>query len=214
MWLLDGWRIRVIDLQQRRRQLARRVAFEDYRRKRASVWYAPRGVSMRPLVRPDTTLLVEFGAANAEIGEIIVFPLGDILVAHRLVARRWRQGVEMLIAKGDAEAYFDPPVPPGELLGVVRALRRGGAGPAISLDRAGLSARLVAQISYWVGRGAWFARRVAAFLPDPLRRMALGAILLLARVTAHILFAPLLWAVLFRIKRTENVEGGEQHEAV
>ena len=71
---------------------------------------------------------MEFGAA-AEIGDIIVFPLGDILVAHRLVARRQRQGAEILIAKGDAEPYFDPPVQPGDLLGVVRALRRNGTVP-------------------------------------------------------------------------------------
>jgi hypothetical protein len=204
----------VVDLEQRRRQQARRVAFEDYRRKRASVWYAPRGVSMRPLVRTDTTVLVEFGAASAEIGEIIVFPLGDILVAHRLVARRQRQGVEVLIAKGDAEAYFDSPVQPGDLLGVVRALRRSGAAVATSQGCAGWTARLIARISYSVGRSAWIARRATAILPGPLQRMALGAISLLTRVTAQILFTPLLWAVWFRSTRIDKLGGGDQHEAV
>jgi hypothetical protein len=204
----------VVDLEQRRRQQARRAAFEDYRRQGASVWIGPRGASMRPLIGDETKLLVEFGAMTAEIGDIILFPLGDLLVAHRLVARRQQQGVEMLIAKGDAEAYFDPPVRPGDLLGVVRALRRGAPGSATSLGCAGRSARLLARISYWVGRAAWPARRAAAILPGPMRRMAPGAIRLLARVTAHILFTPLLWVVFFRLKRTENVEGGEQHEAV
>ena len=73
-----------------RRQLARRALFEEYRQQGARVWIGPRGASMRPLIDAETTLLVEFGAASAEIGDIILFPLGDILVAHRLVARRWR----------------------------------------------------------------------------------------------------------------------------
>jgi hypothetical protein len=200
-------------LDQRRRQQARRLVFEDYRRQRASIWIKPRGISMRPLIDSETKLLVEFGA-TAELGDIIVFPLGDILVAHRLVARQRRQGAEVLIAKGDAEAYFDPPVRPSDLLGVVRALRRHGAEPATSLGCTGSGARLLARISYWSGRGAWLARRAASILPSPLRRIALGAIALLVRVTAHILFTPLLWAVLFQKERTEIVEGGEQHEAV
>jgi hypothetical protein len=203
----------VIDLEQRRRQQARRLVFEDYRRQRASAWIKPRGISMRPLIDSETLLLVEFGA-TAELGDIIMFPLGDIFVAHRLVARQRRQGVEVLIAKGDAEAYFDAPVRPGDLLGVVRALRRHGAEPATSLGCSGPGARLLARISYWSGRGAWLARRAASILPGPLRRVALHAIALLVRVTAHILFTPLLWAVLFRKERTEIVEGGEQHEAV
>jgi hypothetical protein len=203
----------VIDLETRRRQQARRAAFEDYRRQGACVWIGLRGTSMRPLIGAETKLLVEFGAAGA-IGDIIVFPLGDILVAHRLVARRQRQGLTMLMAKGDAEPYFDPPVQPSELLGVVRALRRSGTASVTSLGCAGWTARLIARISYSAGRSAWTARRATAILPGPLRRTALGAISLLVRVTAHILFTPLLWVVLFRSKRIEKLGGGEQHEAV
>jgi hypothetical protein len=204
----------VVDLETRRRQQARRAAFEDYRRQGACVWIGPRGTSMRPLIGAETKLLVEFGPAAGEIGDIIVFPLGDILVAHRLVARRQRQGVEVLLAKGDAEPYFDSPVQPGALLGVVRALRRRGAAPATSLGCAGWTARLIARISYSTGRSAWIARRATAILPGPLRRIALVAISLLTRVTAYILFTPLLWVVLFRSKRIQKLGGGEHHEAV
>ena len=136
------------------------------------------------------------------------------LVAHRLVARRQRQGVAVLLTKGDAEPYFDMPVQPSELLGVVRALRRSGAAPATSLGCAGSTARVIARISYASGRGAWIARRAATILPGPMRRIALGAISLLTRVTAHILFTSLLWVVWFRSKRIEQLGGGEQHEAV
>ena len=204
----------MVDLETRRRQQARRAAFEDYRQQGACVWIGLRGTSMRPLIGAETKLLVEFGPSSGEIGDIIVFPLGDILVAHRLVARRRQQGVEMLLAKGDAESYFDPPVQPGDLLGVVRALRRSGAAPATSLGCAGWTAHLIARISYSAGRSAWIARRATAILPGPLRRVALGAISLLARVTAHILFTPLLWVVLFRSKRVAKLGGGEHHEAV
>jgi hypothetical protein len=203
----------VLDREARRRQQARRATFEDYRRQGARVWIGLRGTSMRPLIRAETKLLVEFGAAAA-IGDIIMFPLGDILVAHRLIARRQRQGAEVLIAKGDAEPYFDAPVQPGELLGVVRALRRTRAAPATSLGCTGWPARLIARISYSAGRSAWIARRAAAILPGPLRQIALGAIALLARVTAYILFTPLLGVVWFRSKRIEQLGGGEQHEAV
>jgi hypothetical protein len=204
----------VVDLQARRRQQARRAAFEDYCRKRASVWYAPHGVSMRPLIGAQTKLLVEFGPATVAIGDIIVFPRGDMLVAHRLVAWRQRQGVELLIAKGDAEPYFDPPVQPGELLGVVRALRRNDVSPATSHGCAGWAARLIARISYSAGRSAWIVRRAAAIFPTPLRQITLGAISLLSRVTTQILFTPLLWVVWFRSKRIKQLRGGEQHEAV
>jgi len=204
----------VVDLEARRRQQARRATFEDYRRQGARVWIGPRGTSMRPLIGAETKLLVEFGPAAAAIGDIIVFPLGDILVAHRLVARRQRQGMVVLLAKGDAEPYFDPPVQPGELLGVVRALRRSGVVPATRLGCTGWTARLIARISYSAGRSAWIARRATAILPGPLQRMALGAISLLTRVTAHILFTPLLWAVWFRSKRIDKLGGGDQHEAV
>jgi hypothetical protein len=196
-----------------RRQLARRAAFEDFRQQSDRVWIRPRGSSMRPLIGAETTLLVEFGAPRAEIGDIILFPLGEIFVAHRLVARRRRQGVEVLIAKGDAEPYFDPPLAPSELLGVVRALRRG-ASPTTSLGCAGWTARVSGRVSYLAGRGAWVARRAAAILPGPLRRMALSAIPPLTRVTAQLWFTPLLWAVVLRAKRIESTEGGEQHEAV
>ncbi len=203
----------MVDLEAHRRQQARRAAFEDYRRQGASVWIEPRGTSMRPLIGAQTKLLVEFGAAS-EIGDIIVFPLGNILVAHRLVARRQRQGVAVLLAKGDAEPYFDPPVQPGELLGVVRALRRSGAVAATGLGCRGWTARLIARISYAAGRSAWIVRRATALFPGPLRRIALGAISLLTRVAAHILFTPLLWVVWFRSKRIEKLGGGEHHEAV
>ena len=70
-----------------------------------------------------------------------------------------------------------------------------GAAPATRLGCAGWTARMIARISYAAGRSAWVARRAAAILPGPMRPITLGVIALLSRVTAQLLFTPLLWAV-------------------
>ena len=146
---------------------------------------------MRPLIGPGAWALVEFGAAPAGIGEIVLFGRGDMVIAHRCVAR----GADgALIAKGDAEAGCDAPLDRGDILGVVRALRRGPSGPAASFGCTGRSAWAIAQISRAIGRGAALARQCAATLPNPLRRAALHAIPPFARVAALALLAPIAWA--------------------
>lgn len=190
----------MVDLEQRWMNQARRAAFEDYRRRHVTTWIAPHGNSMRPLVGPETWMLVEFGANKIQLGDIVVFPLGDVLVAHRVVARRHRRGQTTLIPKGDAEPFYDSPVPPDTVIGIVRALREGRDGPPTGFGCGGRSARAIARISRLHGRCAWVARRAAAFLPDPLRRRALGSVPPFARVVARILFAPLPWAAWFKIQ--------------
>lgn len=184
----------MLEIEQRWQQQARRATFEDYRRRGVTAWIAPRGSSMRPLVGPDTWLQVEFGAAELRRGDIVLFPLGELLVAHRVVALRQQSGQLMIIPKGDAEPFCDPRIAAGDVIGVVRALRRGRDGAASSFGCGGTSARLIASVSRWHGRGAQFARRVAVKLPDPLRRLALPAIPPFARVVARILFEVLPWA--------------------
>ena len=179
-------------VEQERRWLprARRATFELYRQQAISTWIEAQGGSMRPLIAPGTRMLVEFGAAPARVGDIVLFPLGDLVVAHRVVA--CRTGTT-LVVKGDAEPYADRPLDRTELLGVVRALRRGPSGPIIRIGCAGRSARTIARISRLSGRGAALARRAAALFPAPLRRVALQAIPPFARVVAQVLFAPFHW---------------------
>ena len=178
-------------IRQERRWLpqARRATFEVYRQQAVSAWIEARGDSMRPLIRPGAQLLVEFGATPAGIGEIALFSLRDLVVAHRVVARR---GTGALVAKGDAEPYCDPPLDPADVLGLVRAVRHGHDEPS-GVGCAGRLARMIARISWWSGRGAALARRTAALLPAPLRRMVLRAIPPLARVAAQVLIAPFSW---------------------
>lgn len=194
----------MVELDRQWLQQARRATFEDYRQQHASAWIGPRGTSMRPLIGAGTWLYVEFGAASAVVGDIIVFPLGDIIVAHRVVSQRTRQGETLLIPKGDAEPYPDPPIQPASVLGVVRALRQGRDGPGSRFGCAGVSARLAARLSRWLGYAAVGARRMASFLPDPLRRVVLVAIPPCIRVVARILLMPLPWATWLYRLRQEN----------
>ena len=82
----------MVDLERHWLHQARRSTFEEYRRRRISTWIGPRGTSMRPLIGPGTWMQVEFGAAEISVGDMILFPLGDILVAHRVVAQKNRLG--------------------------------------------------------------------------------------------------------------------------
>jgi peptidase S24-like protein len=181
----------MVDQRQRWMAHAVRATFDGYRQQGASAWIKAQGPSMRPSIAPGAQLLVEFGAAPTSTGAIVVFEQGDRLIAHRLVAYH-PDG--RLIAKGDAEAFCDAPIAPNDILGVARALRPGPNGPATEGTCAGWPARSIACASRWSGRAAAGARRAGAFLPDPLRRMALRAIPLLARVVALALFAPIGWA--------------------
>lgn len=194
----------MIELEHKWQHHARRLTFEDYRRRHITAWIGPRGTSMRPLIGADTWLHVEFGATGIAIGDIILFPLGDMLVAHRVVAQRQRHAQIIVIPKGDAEPFCDARVPIDNVIGVVRALRRGRDGAISSFGCVGAPARLIARVSRLHGRAANGTRRIANSLPDPLRRMAIRAIPPLARVVARILFAPLRWAAWLRMPELAN----------
>jgi hypothetical protein len=189
-------------VEQERRWLpqARRAIFEVYRRETASVWIEASSESMQPLIRPGTWMLVEFGATPTGLGEVVLFPLGEMAVAHRVVARRYQQDIPFLITKGDAEPYCDPALYLADVLGVVRALRYGPEGPMISIGCTGYSARTIGQISRWSGRSGRLARRTAPLLPDSLRRMVLCAIPSCIRIVTQALLAPLHWVAWIQTK--------------
>ncbi|MGZ8501529.1 MAG: S24/S26 family peptidase [Candidatus Limnocylindrales bacterium] len=165
--------------------------YRSYRDAGVEAWLETRGVSMRPLVGPGGRMLVEFGASPTRIGEIVVFERHGRIVAHRLVGSRRRGGREQLIVKGDAEAYFDPPIGRDDVLGVVRGVRRDALGPVRRWGLDGRSARLIAGVSRWTGRGARLAHRGAVLSPEPIRRTALRAIPALARVPTRLIMAPI-----------------------
>jgi hypothetical protein len=155
---------------------ARRAVFGRYRDEGAREWISASGESMRPLIRPGAFLLVEFGARPRGPGEIVLFPLRDRIVSHRLVGSRPRGGRTLLLTKGDAQPFFDPLVDPEDVLGVVRALRPEVDGPATSIGCAGRHARAIARASLFGGRAAPRLRRAALRLPGSLRGAALRAV--------------------------------------
>lgn len=165
--------------------------YRSYRASRTKAWLDTRGTSMRPLVGPGGRMLVEFGASPSRVGEIVVFERGGGIVAHRVVGRRDRDGRDQLLVKGDAEAYFDPPIGQDDVLGIVRGVRRAETEPLHRRGVAGRSSRVIAGVSRWTGRGARVAHRVAVRTPDPIRGAALRAIPTLARVATRLIVAPI-----------------------
>lgn len=81
-----------------------------------------RGNSMRPTLPEECEIEVIPRAGAPRLGQLIVFAVGDVLVAHRFVARK--DG--LWIAQGDNRRGPDPPLPPEQVLGMVAAVRVQG----------------------------------------------------------------------------------------
>ena len=128
------------------RDLARLAMLETWRRDGAEAWIEATGGSMLPLIRPGDRLLVGFGAQEAVHGDVILFRHGGLVVAHRVVGIRTRDGLRGLIAKGDNEPFATEDVAPSDLLGVVRAVDRG-TGSLSSRALGGTSGRMTARLS-------------------------------------------------------------------
>ena len=60
---------------------------------------------MRPTLAPGSWIQVQFGASAPRVGEIAVFRLGRIIVAHRVI----RISGGPLLLKGDGSRTFDAP---------------------------------------------------------------------------------------------------------
>lgn len=123
---------------------ARLALFERYREQGKSEWVQASGWSMSPLVDPGVWLLVEFGAGDARPGSVVLFSLGGEVVSHRVL---WRRRSGVLLTKGDATTWLDAPVAPGQLLGVVRALRESPEAAPVSSTCSGPRAGAVVLVS-------------------------------------------------------------------
>ena len=165
--------------------------YQSYRDAGKTLWLDTRGTSMRPLVGPGGRMLVEFGTRPSQVGDIVLFERAGTVVAHRVVGRRERDGRERLIVKGDNEAYFDPPIGQSDVLGIVLGLKGAETAPLVQRGVGGRSARVIARVSRWTGRGARVAHRFAVHTPDPIRGAALRAIPSLARVSTRLIVAPI-----------------------
>lgn len=128
------------------RDLARIAMLETWRRDGVEHWIDATGASMLPLIRPHDRLLVGFGEQDARRGDVIVFRHDGLIVAHRVVGSRRRDGVQQLIAKGDNEPFATEVVSTSDLLGVVRAVDRGSGG-STSRGLGGVTGGVTARIS-------------------------------------------------------------------
>ncbi len=84
-----------------------------------SIRFRAHGRSMHPFIKDGDILIVEpMNGAPANVGDIIFYRLPyDILVAHRLIRVEKHKDNTILITKGDALKYYDPPIPAGLILG-------------------------------------------------------------------------------------------------
>lgn len=140
------------------RSQARPAPFEIYRRRHERRWLRGIGGSMRPLLRDDDEILVEFGAKPRGAGDVVVFAQGGRVVAHRIVGVR--DGGARVVTKGDATLRLDPPREATDILGVVCARRRDGRTRASSLALSGPTSRLIAGLSLVVGSSCHLGARI------------------------------------------------------
>lgn len=78
---------------------------------------AVRGDSMAPLIRAGDRIRLR-ADARPRIGDVVAAFAGDVLVVHRLVARRG----DRLVLRGDAVPWCDPPIAASAVLGTVTAV--------------------------------------------------------------------------------------------
>jgi signal peptidase I len=87
------------------------------------------GSSMHPLIPEGCCIRVEpTSAAALRLGDVIVYRVGEALMAHRLLGKRGDGGSLCLITKGDAISWrFREEVAPEQVLGRVSVVnwRRG-----------------------------------------------------------------------------------------
>jgi hypothetical protein len=158
------------------RDLARSAVLETWRREGAQDWIEATGGSMLPLIRPGDRLLVRFGETDVRRGNVVVFRHDGMIVAHRIVGSRVRDGERVLIAKGDNEPRATEDVTPADLLGVVRAVGLGN-GRRSSRGLSGVAGGVTARISKLGGSLA----RASARQPSPLLRLPIAAAAFAAR---------------------------------
>ena len=183
------------------RDLARIAMLETWRRDRTEAWIEATGGSMLPLIRPGDRLSVAFGAQDPRPGDVIVFRHGDLIVAHRVVGRRLRDGMPVLIAKGDNEPFATEDVAPSDLLGVVRTVDGGSRGPS-ARGFGGLGGIVTARVS----RVGGSLTRASARRTSPITKLPTAGAALAARS------ALFLWtSCLASSRRVESTtEGGDQ----
>jgi peptidase S24-like protein len=188
----------------RLRAAARRALLEANGRHGSRTWVQATGSSMWPLITPGDWIRVD-GCRAPQVGDVVVVAVGSRLIAHRLVKRHGAGPRALLVTKGDAEAWADPPVQARAALGVVGAVRHERDGRPSSAGLTGRPARTLARLSGGAGRLLTPARDAALALPWPLRGPVLRGVGGLACLPIELSAAALLVGAWFRADTREEV---------
>ena len=179
------------------RAVARAGLFERYRTDRVMAWIEVTGSSMEPIIHSGNRVMVAFGERPERTGQVILCAVDGAFVAHRLVSYRLVSGASevpslRLIAKGDAEAYPDRSIAPGDVYGVVRAVRRAD-GRIVKSGLDDTPGGIVALASWWGGSAAWLGRRLLRHAPARTALPLLTTLLILSRVPTRVITALMPW---------------------
>lgn len=115
------------------------------------VRFRPKGASMYPAIRDGEAVTVEpVEPSGVRRGDIILYKTGSgSVIAHRVVEVNKSGGkIGSFILRGDASETCDLPITPGQILGRVVSVERGGR----DLDLAGRRARLLRNVRLCASR--------------------------------------------------------------
>ena len=102
-----------------------------------SVTFRAPGWSMHPAIRDGEIITAEpVAAGRLKWGEIVLYRVGEALLAHRVVGRGRRDGDPQLLVRGDAPGAQDEGVTVGQILGRVVCTVRGNKSLKLSTAKA------------------------------------------------------------------------------
>ena len=104
------------------------------------------GASMLPSIWPGDILEIHRVGADLARGDIVVFARDNRLVVHRVLGVNRERDEVILLTQGDRSPRADSPVSANELLGKVRAIRRGHRN-------------IIPRRTRWTQTAAWVLRR-------------------------------------------------------
>lgn len=145
------------------------------------------GRSMLPTLNAGDLLLLAAGSRRVRSGDIVVFRSGTGLVSHRVLTARQEASGWVYLTKGDNLFSLDAPVPSTGVMGVARAVIRGGRYLAIDTPAWRLANACIAGLMLAEARLYDLGRRAADGTP------ARGTWRLTGRLPARLL------ALLFRL---------------
>lgn len=130
------------------------------------------GRSMYPFIKHGDIIIIEpRNGSSVSTGEIIFYRRPDgSTTTHRLVKTSGRRDSLVLLTKGDALKYIDPPVSPAQVMG--RVIMIEGSGRKLRLN--GWAGRVFSRLIAWAARRHYpNQRRVVRYI-DRLGWFCLG----------------------------------------